>query len=270
MMIEFKNVSFQYCEQKQVLHDLSFCIYPGEYVSIVGGNGSGKSTLVKLMNGLIQPTSGTVQYNQYDVQHRNDLKYIRQKVGMLFQNPEHQIVSTTVFEDVSFGLQNLGLPYEHIVTKVKSVLEQVGMLDHLTTDSHLLSGGQLQKVAIAGILAMEPDVLIMDESTSMLDPKGREDIFHVIHHLYQQGKTIISITHDMERVLEGTRVIIMEEGCIIQDGVPADLFKKMDWSSSALTAPFIIEIREQFKHRGVNLPDSLMTMNDLVEYMKWK
>ncbi len=269
-MIEFKQVSFQYKEQKQVLHDLSFCIYPGEYVSIVGGNGSGKSTIVKLMNGLIQPTSGTVKYKQYDVQNKEDLKYIRQKVGMLFQNPEHQIVSTTVLEDVAFGLQNLGLPYEDIVNKVRKALEKLDMLDKLTTDCQLLSGGQLQKVAIAGILAMDPEVLIMDESTSMLDPKGREDIFNVIHDLHQQGKTIISITHDMERVLEGTRVMIMEKGRIIQDGDPSELFAQMDWFSSALTAPFVIEIRDQLKQRGLVIPDSLMTMDDLVAFIQWK
>jgi len=269
-MIVFDQVSFQYPHQKQVIHNLSFCIQAGEYVSIIGANGSGKSTVVKLMNGLIKPSEGNVKYKQLNTKELNDINYIRQKVGMIFQNPEHQTIATTVLDDVAFGLQNLALPSKEIIETARGALEQVDMLEYEEADINHLSGGQLQKVAIAGILAMDPEVIIFDESTAMLDPMGKENIFNIIKFLNDSGITIIFVTHDMDSVLEGSRVIVLEKGSILYDGKPKAVFENMNWSASKMTAPFVIEVREQLYKLGVSIPRSIMNIEELADFVQWK
>lgn len=268
-MIHFSGVSFQYPQQDCVLSDISFTISPGEYVIIAGTNGTGKSTAAKLINGLLLPTEGEVRYKEYRTSNERELGTIRQKIGMVFQNPENQIVASTVYEDVAFGLQNLCLSPEEIATKVKLVLERVGMLDNIHADVDSLSGGQKQRIAIAGILAVEPDVIIFDESTSMLDPEGKQQVLGLIRELNRKGITIISITHDMEELAEASRLIVLDHGCIRYDGPPGKLFEEDYLSIPGLAAPFAVNVRDALRSKGIPLPRNLFCMEDLVDGL-WK
>ncbi|WP_164515125.1 energy-coupling factor transporter ATPase [Paenibacillus lentus] len=268
-MIQFSDVSFHYPHQDTIIRNLSFQIHSGEYLAIVGTNGIGKSTVAKLMNGLLQPTEGQVRFMDYCTSNDEELGMIREKVGMVFQNPENQIVASTVFEDVAFGLQNICLPSDEIFARVGETLEQVGMLEYIHADVDSLSGGQKQRIAIASILAVDPEVIIFDESTSMLDPEGKAQVLHLIKQLNQKGITIVTITHDMEELSEASRILVLDQGSIRYDGTPAKLFEEDYREIPGLAAPFIVNMRDVLSSKGIPLPRTIFCMEDLVDHL-WK
>lgn len=228
--IEFKNVSFKYDDnQKVILNDITTSFEKGEFVAVLGHNGSGKSTFAKLINGLLTAKSGSVTVDGIDASNESTRINLLQKVGMVFQNPDNQIVASIVEEDVAFGPENLGVKPEQIRIRVDDALKTVGMYDFRKKAPHNLSGGQKQRVAIAGILAMHPECIIMDEATAMLDPKGREEVMNNVKMLNEKlGITIIYITHFMEEATLANRVIVIDDGKIILDGTPKEVFSNYE------------------------------------------
>ncbi|MFE1243419.1 energy-coupling factor transporter ATPase [Fictibacillus sp. NPDC058756] len=228
-LIQVNKVSFEYSLNNnrsiQVLNEVSFDIFPGEYVAIIGHNGSGKSTLSKHLNGILKPSSGDVFVSDYNTKEQKLQREIRKKVGMVFQHPDNQIIATLVEDDVAFGLENIEVPASEMKERIDFALEAVGMSDFRKRPPHHLSGGQKQRVAIAGILAMKPDCLVLDEATSMLDTYGRRDILNVVRKLNNEGMTIISVTHHMSEVAEASRVIVIEKGQIVMVGTPREIFQ---------------------------------------------
>ncbi|MFC5630665.1 MULTISPECIES: energy-coupling factor ABC transporter ATP-binding protein [Streptococcus] len=227
-MIEFKNITFRYVEGQEspTLDNVSFHVKRGEWLSIVGHNGSGKSTTVRLIDGLLEPETGEIWIDGEQLTEKN-LWTIRHKIGMVFQNPDNQFVGATVEDDVAFSLENKGVSHEEMVSRVNEALELVGMIDFKTKEPARLSGGQKQRVAIAGALAMNPDILILDEATSMLDPEGRLELIDVMQKIREEHQmTVISITHDLDEVALSDRVIVMQGGKIESDSVPRELFAR--------------------------------------------
>lgn len=231
-VVEFDNVSFYYkvytdegtVERAVGVENVTLSVERGSFVALVGHNGCGKSTLAKLTNGLLVPTKGKVKAFGLDTADENNLFEIRKHVGMVFQNPDNQMVASIVEEDVAFGPENLGVPQPEIVERVQSALEAVGMQDYAKNSPHKLSGGQKQRIAIAGALAIRPQVLVLDESTAMLDPQGRKEVLEVAHKLNASGMTVILITHFMEEVLDCDKVIVMNSGKIEATGTPSEIF----------------------------------------------
>jgi energy-coupling factor transport system ATP-binding protein len=262
-VIQFSNVTFGYANRPLILNDINLQIGKGEYVAFAGRNGAGKSTIARLMNGLLLPTSGRVTFKNKATSNEDELRLIRPKVGMVFQNPENQIVASTVFEDIAFGLQNVCIPTEDIERHVTEALRKVGMLDYFNSDVYSLSGGQKQRVAIAGVLAMEPEVIVFDESTSMLDPEGKDQIVMLMEELNKQGITIVTITHDIEEIVASSRVIVMDQGNICYDGSPRALFQGEYWRYPGVAAPFVVEAREALKRKGMS--SVALTLEDLVD-----
>lgn len=267
-MIELKNVTFQYEGMATAaLTDVSLTIPDGEMLAIVGHNGSGKSTLSKHFNALLLPTEGTVSVNGMDTKDEDSVLKIRQHVGMVFQNPDNQLVTVVVEEDVAFGPENLGIAPDEIRARVDKSLEVVGMTDYAKFASHHLSGGQKQRVAIAGMLAMAPQVLVLDEATAMLDPQGRMELLDTVKSINREkGITVIMITQYMEEVTACDRVVVMHNGKIAMQGSPVEIFK--DVSSLhllGLDAPEAVNMREAIKGFGVQLDDSVLTTQDLAE-----
>src|SRR5690625_2363947 len=228
-MIEFKNVSFRYADdQPWVLKNISFEIYQNEWVAIIGHNGSGKSTIAKLMNGLLFPQKGEIIINGKPV-NEDTIWEIRKDVGMVFQNPDNQFVGTTVQDDVAFGMENRGFSRDEMAKRIKQTLKAVGMEEYLLTEPHRLSGGQKQRVAIASVLAISPEVLILDEATAMLDPKGRSEIMQTIVNVQSQRQlSLITITHDLSEVVQAKRVIVMNEGEIWDQSTPRNIFARRE------------------------------------------
>ncbi|WP_181150916.1 energy-coupling factor transporter ATPase [Paenibacillus sp. PCH8] len=263
-MIQFSNVTFGYANRATILNDINLHIRPGEYVAFAGRNGAGKSTIAKLMNGLLLPTAGQVSFKNYVTSNEDELSIIRQRIGMIFQNPENQIVASTVFEDIAFGLQNVCVPTKDIEHHVTEALRQVGMLNYCNFDVHSLSGGQKQRIAIAGVLAMEPEVIVFDESTSMLDPEGKDQIAMLMGKLHKQGITIVTITHDFEEIAASSRVVVLDQGDICYDGSPEALFQGEYWRFPGVTAPFVVEAREALNRKGLH-SSSALTLKDLVD-----
>ncbi|MDM5338619.1 energy-coupling factor transporter ATPase [Fictibacillus enclensis] len=228
-LIQVKNLSFEYAVNQTkipVLHDISFEVHPGEYVVIIGHNGSGKSTLSKHLNGILTPVSGDVIVNGWNTKELSSMREIRQKVGMVFQHPDNQIVATIVEDDVAFGLENLEIPHSEMKERIDFALTAIGMYEFRDRPPHYLSGGQKQRVAIAGILAMKPACLVLDEATSMLDTYGRNEILKVVRKLNDEGMAIISVTHHMSEAAQANRVIVIEKGRIIMDGAPREIFQQ--------------------------------------------
>ena len=225
-MIEFSNVTYFYDSNKNVLKDISLIINEGEFVAILGRNGCGKSTLVRQLNALLVPQEGMVLVDNLDTKDDNNVDVIRNKVGMVFQNPDNQIVSSIVEEDVAFAPENLGIPTEKIQSRVEEALEIVGMSEYAKHAPHLLSGGQKQRVAIAGVLAMKPKYLVLDEPTAMLDPKGRKDIMKTLVDINLKDVTVIIVTHNMDEAALADRMIVMNDGTIDMDGSPKEIFKQ--------------------------------------------
>ncbi|KGA98287.1 cobalt ABC transporter ATP-binding protein [Alkalihalobacillus alcalophilus ATCC 27647 = CGMCC 1.3604] len=266
-LILFDNVTYQYDgSEETAINELSLSVEAKEWVAIVGRNGSGKSTLGRLMNGLNQPTEGAILIDGLQTSNSNDLRVIRQKVGMIFQNPEHQFVATTVRDDIAFGLENQGLSREIMVKRIAHYAKLIGVHELMDMEPHRLSGGQKQRVAICGVLALEPEVLIFDEATSMLDPNGREEVLEIMRMLNEQGITIISITHDMKEAAEAERMIVLDKGKIIADKSPLALFQDKNIVQKAgLRVPFIVALQEKLQSydRSVNPP--VLTEEELIE-----
>lgn len=263
-IIELNNVSFEYENDEmhyEVLKDFSLSFYKGTFNVILGHNGSGKSTLAKLLNGLIKPQSGTVLVNGMSTNDdKNDFD-IKKTVGLVFQNPDNQLVSSVVEEDVAFGPENLGMPPSEIRRRVDDALKAVDMYEFRERATHKLSGGQKQRVAIAGVIAFEPMCLVLDEPTAMLDPKGRKEIIDTITRLNkEQGITIILITHFMEEAEQADRVLVMAGGTVLADGSPREVFSDIYTIKSAgLTVPQTTEFLAELKKRGINADNTIIS-----------
>ncbi len=270
-MIEAKEVSFSYDDeetntQKIVVDKLSLTINKGEFVAILGHNGSGKSSLVKLFNCVNIPCAGKVYVDRLDTTDEKVLFDIRSRVGMVFQNPDNQLVATIVEEDVAFGPENLGVPPLEIRKRVDDALKAVDMYAYIDAAPHNLSGGQKQRIAIAGILAMQPEYLILDESTAMLDPMGRREVMDTVKRLNRQGMAVILITHYMEEAAQADRVIVMEEGRIFMDADPKKVFSKVEeMKSLRLGVPQAAELAYCLKKGGLDIGETVLTPEAFVE-----
>lgn len=268
-IIESKEVKYSYTSENNInlaLSGITLSVQPGEYVAIIGHNGSGKSTFAKLLNALYIPESGTVTVKGMDTKDEAKTWDIRRAAGMVFQNPDNQIVATIVEEDVAFGPENLGIPPKEIRERVDAALSEVGMSDYKEHAPHMLSGGQKQRVAIAGVLAMHPDILIFDEPTAMLDPEGRAEVLGIIKELHADGKTIIYITHYMEEALLADRVYIMTGGSLTLSGTPREVFSNKEAVLKAgLSFPAHIELYHRLKDRGYDLGDCPLTIEELAD-----
>lgn len=271
-IIKLEGVSFSYSDSEDdkkigIFKDLDLSIEKGSFVAVLGHNGSGKSTLSRLLNGMIVPDSGTVTVNGLSTADEKKQLEIRKTVGLVFQNPDNQIVSTIVEEDVAFGPENLGVEREEIVSRVEKSLKAVGMYEYRRHATTKLSGGQKQRIAIAGILAMNPECLVLDEATAMLDPRGRSKIISIAEHLNrEQGMTVIMITHYMDEAVHTDRCIVMESGKILLDGSPADVFKQKDTiRKTGLTLPVACKLTEKLAERGIELSENPLDEQQAVE-----
>lgn len=270
--VEFRHVSFTYPDtEKPVLNDINFKIRSGSWTALIGHNGSGKSTISKLTNGLLLPDADAnskiivsgITLNSKTVWD------VREKVGIVFQNPDNQFVGATVGDDVAFGLENRGVPRNEMIRIVNRVLSDVGMLDYINAEPANLSGGQKQRVAIAGILAVEPDIIILDESTSMLDPNGRNQILKIIRQLMiDKNLTIISITHDIDEASLADDVIVLNDGKILAQSDPIDIFSKPELLQEiGLDIPFVEKVILKLKKTGIKVPQSIKTQDELEQYL---
>lgn len=246
-MITFDHVYYYYHRGQVILEDLSFTIGAGEFVAIAGANGCGKSTIAKLMDGLLLPRKGKVTFQELNTSRPAELAGIHEGVGFIFQNPEDQFITTTVMDEVIFGLENIRLPREEIGRRLDYSLQAVQMEDYREEQPHLLSGGQKQRVAIAAVLAMKPQVMIFDEATSMLDPQGRKQVLGIMHDLHRQGMTIIHITHHMEEVLEAERMLLIDQGRVGYDGDPQTFFETADVQDYHLNLPFAVRLHRMLQ-----------------------
>ena len=266
--IRITDVTYTYEEgAAPALSDISAEIKPGEFVAVLGHNGSGKSTLAKLLNALYTPTQGTVLVCGYDTKEEDYVWEIRQRAGMIFQNPDNQIVATIVKEDVAFGLENLGVPTDEMIPRIETALKAVRMSKYADTAPHMLSGGQKQRVAIAGILAMEPSVIIADEATAMLDPSGRKEVLETMRRLNRQkGITVVWITHFMEEAAQADRVLVITDGQIRLSGKPADVFDQVDLMKEMhLDVPHMTALADELRAAGMPLNSGILTVNELAE-----
>ena len=260
-------------EEVKALDDVSLEIHEGEHIAVLGHNGCGKSTLAKHLNALLLPTAGTVEVDAVDTANEAELRTIRQMVGMVFQNPDNQLVATTVEEDVAFGPENMGIEPAIIRQRVDEALNAVGMTAFKDKGPHLLSGGQKQRVAIAGIIAMRPKYIVFDEPTAMLDPIGRQEVMDTIHYLNkQEGLTVINITHFMEEAVQADRVVIMEHGKIVLSGKPKEVFTQVDLlKKMQLDIPPIAELAALLHKEDKNIAADIMTIEEMVtELCLWK
>lgn len=266
-IIEIKNLSFQYeGSSKKVLKNLNIDIKEGEFICVLGHNGSGKSTLAKLINAQYIPTEGDILVGNMNTKDDDNLWNIREMCGMVFQNPDNQLVATIVEEDVAFGPENLGVPREELRKRVDECLELVGMSEYNRHSPALLSGGQKQRIAIAGILAMNPKCLLMDEPTAMLDPQGRKDILDTVLKLREMGKTIIHITHYMEECVNADRIIVINEGNVVLEGTPREVFSNVvQMKEIGLDVPEPTEISYLLNKSNINVRADVLTVDELVE-----
>ncbi len=267
--IETHGITFAYQREDEaipVLKGIDLQIEKGEFVAILGHNGSGKSTLAKHFNAILMPTTGYVTVNGLDTLDGEKLFDIRQQVGMVFQNPDNQIVATIVEEDVAFALENLGVPPLDIRTRVDEALQAVGMYEYREHAPHQLSGGQKQRVAIAGILAMRPDCIVLDEPTAMLDPKGRREVLKTVMQLNRQEKTTVAlITHYMDEAVHADRVVVVDHGKIVLEGTPREVFSQVEkMKSLGLDVPQVTELCHRLRKAGVAVPDDVMTEEECV------
>ncbi len=269
--VTLENVSYRYDEEtRQAVDDVSMAVKAGEFVAILGHNGSGKSTLAKLMNALYLPTDGRVIVCGLDTKKEPQLWNIRKHAGMVFQNPDNQIVATVVREDVAFGLENMGIPREQMIERIEAALDAVSMKDYAAAAPHMLSGGQKQRVAVAGVLAMQPDVMVMDESTAMLDPTGRREIFETSRKLNKENHiTVVWITHFMEEAAMADRVIVLNEGKIAMNDTPQAVFSQVDaLRELGLDVPPMAMLAKMLGQRGLTLKDGILTVDDMVKELK--
>lgn len=273
-MIKIKDVTYEYKSLiddsvQKAVKNINMEVKKGEFLVILGHNGSGKSTLAKLMNGLLIPTYGDVDVMGMNTKDEENIWNIREKAGMVFQNPDNQIVATIVEEDVAFGPENLGIEPSEIRKRIDEALEIVEMTEYKKHAPHLLSGGQKQRVAIAGILAMKPDCIIFDEPTSMLDPNGRIEVMNTIKKLNEDDdKTIVLITHYMDEAVRGDRVLVMEEGEIVMEGTPREVFSQVEKVKSyGLDVPQVTELAYELRKAGIDLKDDVLSIEELVDLL---
>ena len=278
-MIEVKDLAFEYIRRDEegnvesinrAIDGVSLNVKKGDFIAILGANGSGKSTLAKHLNAILYPTEGSVWVNGYNTLEEKNLWEIRRSAGMVFQDPDNQIIATVVEEDVGFGPENLGVATEEIWQRVEKSLGAVGMLEYRTHSPNKLSGGQKQRVAIAGIMAMKPECIVLDEPTAMLDPDGRKEVISTIHSLNKnENITVILITHHMDEVINADRVFVMENGRVVMDGSPREIFSRVDEVKKyRLDVPQVTELAYELKQSGVNIPDGILTANELVQALE--
>lgn len=272
-IIKIENLTFEYLRDEdqmniKAIDDVSLEIERGSFTAIIGKNGSGKSTLAKNLNGLLVPTDGVVYVDGFDTRDDAHIWDVRQTAGMVFQNPDNQLVSAIVEDDVAFGPENLGIEPAEIRRRVDKALEDVNMGQFKKKAPHLLSGGQKQRVAIAGVVAMKPKCIIFDEPTAMLDPRGRDEIMAIIDELHAEGITVILITHFMEEAVRADRVVIMHEGKILLDGTPEEVYAHEELLRSAnLTIPLMVEVAAKLRQQGIDVPSGIITEEKMVEFI---
>jgi len=273
-MIKVENLSFEYIRRDEdgnvesinrALDNASLDVNKGDFIAILGANGSGKSTLAKHINAILYPTEGTVWVNGMNTSDESHLWDIRQTAGMVFQNPDNQIIATVVEEDVGFGPENLGVPTEEIWQRVESSLKAVGMLEFRSQSPNKLSGGQKQRVAIAGIMAMKPQCIVLDEPTAMLDPNGRKEVISTIMELNKKEKvTVLLITHHMDEVINADKVFVMNKGKVVMQGTPREIFSRVDEINSyRLDVPQVTQLAHELKKAGLPIPEGILTVDEL-------
>ncbi len=268
-IIEVRNLKYKYDSESEnyTLNDVSFQVKKGEWLSIVGHNGSGKSTTVRLIDGLLEAESGDIIISGDKLTAENVWEKRRQ-IGMVFQNPDNQFVGATVEDDVAFGLENQGLDYDLMVERVQQALELVGMQDFKEREPARLSGGQKQRVAVAGVVALRPDIIILDEATSMLDPEGRLDLIQTVKKIKDSNQlTVISITHDLDEIALSDRVLVMKEGQVESTATPRELFSREDLEELGLDQPFVNQVKAALRQSGLSLPDSYLTEKELQDQL---
>ena len=269
-IIEMKDLTFRYQEEDQIpaLNKVSLNINQGEWIAIIGHNGSGKSTLAKTINGLLLPESGSIKVNGQEINEKT-IWEVRRNVGMVFQNPDNQFVGSTVEDDVAFGLENQGVPREEMLVRVRESLEQVRMAEFMRKEPSRLSGGQKQRVAIAGIVALRPNVIILDEATSMLDPEGRLEVIATVKKIKEENNlTVLSITHDIDEAANANRIFVMKKGELIQEGTPEEIFSQGEkLIELGLDLPFPERLKSALKARGVAVPKEYMTEEGKVDWL---
>ena len=268
-IIEARNLKYKYDSESEnyTLNDVSFQVKKGEWLSIVGHNGSGKSTTVRLIDGLLEAESGDIIISGDKLTAENVWEKRRQ-IGMVFQNPDNQFVGATVEDDVAFGLENQGLAYDLMVERVQQALELVGMQDFREREPARLSGGQKQRVAVAGVVALRPDIIILDEATSMLDPEGRLDLIQTVKKIKDSNQlTVISITHDLDEIALSDRVLVMKEGQVESTATPRELFSREDLEELGLDQPFVNQVKAALRQSGFPLPDTYLTEKELQDQL---
>lgn len=275
-IIKTKNVLFDYIRKdengeveavKRAVDDVSISIKKGDFIAILGHNGSGKSTLAKMINAILMPSDGTIWVEDMNTREESHLWDIRQTAGLVFQNPDNQLISNVVEEDVGFGPENLGIPSDEIWERVIYSLKAVGMYEYRKQSPNRLSGGQKQRIAIAGILAMKPSCIILDEPTAMLDPNGRKEVLDALLELNKKEQvTVILITHYMEEVIDADNVIVMDEGKVVMEGTPRDIFKRVDeLRSIRLSVPQVTELAYDLRKEGLPIKEGILTIDELIE-----
>lgn len=275
-MIEIKKLIYEYARRDEegnvesvnrAVDDVDLDIAKGDFVAILGHNGSGKSTIAKHINAILMPTEGSVWVNGMDTRQEERIWDIRQSAGMVFQNPDNQIIATVVEEDVGFGPENMGVPTDEIWKRVEESLRAVGMLEYRNHSPNKLSGGQKQRVAIAGIMAMKPQCIVLDEPTAMLDPNGRKEVIKTVRELNEkEGVTVLLITHYMDEVIYADKVIVMDEGKVVMQGTPKEVFSRVDeLKARRLDVPQATELAWELKKEGINLPDGILTAEEFAD-----
>lgn len=278
-MIKAKDLSFEYIRRDEegnvesvnrAIDNINLEINKGDFIAILGANGSGKSTFAKHINAILYPTEGTLWVNGMNTAEDENLWKIRQNAGMVFQNPDNQIIATMVEEDVAFGPENLGVPTEQIWQRVEESLKAVGMLQFRNMSPNKLSGGQKQRVAIAGIMAMKPQCIILDEPTAMLDPNGRKEVISTIYELNKkENVTVILITHHMDEVTYADKVFVMEKGHVVMEGTPREIFSRVEEVKKyRLDVPQVTELAYELKKSGLDLPEGVLTVDELVKALE--
>ena len=269
--LRLEDVSYQYGpDARPAVSHVTLEVERGSFVAVLGHNGSGKSTLAKLMNALFLPTEGRVLVCGMDTLTEEKVWNIRRHAGMVFQNPDNQIVANVVREDVAFGLENLGVPQDEMVRRVEAALSAVRMSEFAETAPHMLSGGQKQRVAIAGALAMEPELIIMDEATAMLDPSGRAEVLATVRKLNREkGMTVVWITHFMEEAAVADRLVVMNDGSVAMEGTPRQVFSRVEEIKAlGLDVPPMAELAQTLRDKGLPLPEGILTVSDMVKELK--
>ncbi len=278
-MVKAQNLVFEYIRRDEegnvesitrAVDNVEIEIKKGDFVAILGHNGSGKSTFAKHINAILIPTEGTLWVNGMDTKEEDRVWDIRQNAGMVFQNPDNQIIGTVVEEDVGFGAENLGVPTDEIWQRVEESLKAVGMLEYRSHSPNKLSGGQKQRVAIAGIMAMKPSCIVLDEPTAMLDPVGRSEVIKTVKKLNKkENVTIVLITHYMEEVIEADKVIVMDQGKVVMQGTPREIFKRVEeLKNYRLDVPQVTELAYELQKSGMNLPDGILTVDEFVKALE--